>query len=427
MAPSMEEDVSRPSTVASVRGMDASHTRNGSLVTVRLSEPVHLKINTKFEVLEESQDDQQHDTPRQEEDTVREEVAEEDADADRLSTSSGMSTIELEEHSLAIELETAAPESRRGSRMSSINAVEDERQTSDLDSQSTIKISRGSGVANMTTSEEQSLVTGPETQDPLESLSRRESNDSQGGEVNWAELQKSEADEPKDEGSEDVSDLFDAPHNSKVLMNQSTALLLARLEQENNRIVSNPKAVLTQEPSSAPKTRPRGQSRPPSMGQLRRMVNEPQLPALRYSLVPAPPMTDLEFYTALVQDYPKTLRRLPTLVSKKIRGGIPPPLRGVVWQSMAGSRDLALQAKYERLSGETSPYEGAIGKDLNRSFPGVDMFRDPEGDGQRMLGKVLKCFSLYDTKIGYCQGLGFLVGPLLMHMPDKEAFCLLVK
>lgn len=410
MALSMEEHVFRPSIVASVRGMDASHTRNGSLVTVRLSEPVHLKINTKFEVLEESQDDRQHDTPRQEEDTIREEVAEEDADADRLGASSGMSTIELEEHSLAIELETAAPESRRGSRMPSIDAVEDERQASDLDSQSTIKTSRGSGVSNMTTSEEQSLLTEPETQDPLESLSRRESNDSQGGEVNWAELQKSEADEPKDEGSED-----------------STALLLARLEQENNRIVSNPKAVLTQEPSSAPKTRPRGQSRPPSMGQLRRMVNEPQLPALRYSLVPAPPMTDLEFYTALVQDYPKTLRRLPTLVSKKIRGGIPPPLRGVVWQSMAGSRDLALQAKYERLSGETSPYEGAIGKDLNRSFPGVDMFRDPEGDGQRMLGKVLKCFSLYDTKIGYCQGLGFLVGPLLMHMPDKEAFCLLVK
>jgi hypothetical protein len=34
---------------------------------------------------------------------------------------------------------------------------------------------------------------------------------------------------------------------------------------------------------------------------------------------------------------------------------------------------------------------------------------------------------LYDHKIGYCQGLGFLVGPLLMQMGDKEAFCVLVR
>mgnify|MGYP001173437114 CR=1 FL=1 len=113
--------------------------------------------------------------------------------------------------------------------------------------------------------------------------------------------------------------------------------------------------------------------------------------------------------------------------AKKIRSGIQPPLRGVVWQSMSGARDTLLEEQFDRLCGESSPYEGIIGKDLGRSFPGVEMFRDPEGDGQRMLGRVLKCFSLYDHKIGYCQGLGFLVGPLLMHMGDKQAFCVLVR
>jgi hypothetical protein len=138
-------------------------------------------------------------------------------------------------------------------------------------------------------------------------------------------------------------------------------------------------------------------------------------------------MTELEFYLALVKDPKQTAARLPTLLSNKVRKGVPPPLRGVVWQSMAGARDSALEEVYERLTGESSPYEGVISKDLGRSFPGVDMFRDPEGDGQRMLGRVLKCFSLYDTKIGYCQGLAFLVGPLLMHMQDKQAFCVLVR
>lgn len=138
-------------------------------------------------------------------------------------------------------------------------------------------------------------------------------------------------------------------------------------------------------------------------------------------------MTELEFWAVLVTDYPQTAQRLPTLTSNKIRGGIPPPLRGVVWMSIAGARDRFLEDEYERLSGESSPYENLIGKDIGRSFPGVEMFRDPNGDGQKMLGKVLKCFSLYDQKIGYCQGLGFVVGPLLMHLRDSEAFCVLVR
>lgn len=138
-------------------------------------------------------------------------------------------------------------------------------------------------------------------------------------------------------------------------------------------------------------------------------------------------MTELEFWTALVQNYTQTVQRLPTLTSSKIKAGVPPPLRGVVWVSMAGARDADLAADFDRLSLEPSEYEGLIGKDVGRSFPGVEMFRDSDGDGQRMLGTVLKCFSLYDEEIGYCQGLGFLVGPLLMHMGDKDAFCVLVR
>ncbi len=204
-----------------------------------------------------------------------------------------------------------------------------------------------------------------------------------------------------------------------------TAQLLAKLDQENAKLATNPKSIKVQvvESPRSPTRRPPA----PSMAQLKDMVGGPTPPALRYSMLPPPPMTDLEFYSALVKDYQQTAARLPTLLSNKLRKGIPPPLRGVVWQSISGARDSALEDQYERHSGESSPYEGMIGKDLGRSFPGVDMFRDPEGDGQRMLGRVLKCYSLHDRKIGYCQGLAFLVGPLLMHMPDKQAFCVLVR
>lgn len=138
-------------------------------------------------------------------------------------------------------------------------------------------------------------------------------------------------------------------------------------------------------------------------------------------------MTELEFWAALVINYSQTAQRLPTLTSSKIRNGVPPPLRGVVWISITGARDQHLEERYEKLCTETSPYENLIGKDIGRSFPSVEMFKDPSGEGQQMLARVLKCFSLYDQKIGYCQGLGFVVGPLLMHMGDKEAFCVLVR
>lgn len=94
---------------------------------------------------------------------------------------------------------------------------------------------------------------------------------------------------------------------------------------------------------------------------------------------------------------------------------------------MSGARDKDLGDSFETLQHEESPYEGLINKDVGRSFPGVELFRDPEGEGQKMLGRVLKCFSLHDKDIGYCQGLGFLVGPLLMNMGEKEAFCVLVR
>ena len=149
---------------------------------------------------------------------------------------------------------------------------------------------------------------------------------------------------------------------------------------------------------------------------------------MRFSLLPAAaPMTELDLWAALVQDYRNTAQRLPTLTSNKIRAGIPAPLRGVVWVSMAGARDMTIEEQFDKLSSESSPYETIINKDIGRSFPGVAMFRDPEGDGQKMLARVLKCYSLYDKEIGYCQGLGFLVGPLLMNMGEKQAFCVLVR
>ena len=49
------------------------------------------------------------------------------------------------------------------------------------------------------------------------------------------------------------------------------------------------------------------------------------------------------------------------------------------------------------------------------------------GVGQRSLYAVLKAYSNKDTQTGYCQGMGFVAGLCLLHMPDEPAFWLVAR
>lgn len=125
---------------------------------------------------------------------------------------------------------------------------------------------------------------------------------------------------------------------------------------------------------------------------------------------------DWEFWTALTEDFSSVALKLPHLVSAKLRAGIPSKVRGVIWQAMSQSASLNLETVYGQLVAEHSPYERIIQRDLARTFPGIDMFKQEGGDGQQSLERVLKAYSLYDSLVGYCQGLAFLVGPLLLNV-----------
>lgn len=57
----------------------------------------------------------------------------------------------------------------------------------------------------------------------------------------------------------------------------------------------------------------------------------------------------------------------------------------------------------------------------------MDFFKEKDGPGQEALFNVIKAYSLHDREVGYCQGSGFIVGLLLMQMPEEEAFAVLVQ
>ncbi|KAI5481236.1 Rab GTPase activator [Pseudohyphozyma bogoriensis] len=135
---------------------------------------------------------------------------------------------------------------------------------------------------------------------------------------------------------------------------------------------------------------------------------------------------DWDFWGAVMNDYESVAASQPKELSRAIQQGIPQALRGMTWQLMAASKDIALEATYSSLLKQPSIHEKSIGRDLSRTFPKHEYFVEG-GAGQQNLFNVVKAYSLYDEEVGYTQGLQFIVGPLLLNMPDEEAFCVLVR
>nr|XP_020039435.1 TBC1 domain family member 4 isoform X5 [Castor canadensis] len=107
----------------------------------------------------------------------------------------------------------------------------------------------------------------------------------------------------------------------------------------------------------------------------------------------------------------------------------------VIWQ-------VGLERARERLLNEYSIYPGvhciafscwspkyrSISKVIvffpsaGRTFPTHPYFSVQLGAGQLSLFNLLKAYSLLDKEVGYCQGISFVAGVLLLHMSEDQAF-----
>ncbi|RIB13064.1 rab-GTPase-TBC domain-containing protein [Gigaspora rosea] len=113
-------------------------------------------------------------------------------------------------------------------------------------------------------------------------------------------------------------------------------------------------------------------------------------------------------------------------IKKLVRLGIPESVRGKAWQFMAGVHKYRKKGVFDKLRNkEKLPIYDDIEKDIDRCYPDHIHFRE-KGFGQEDLFNILKAYAHYDTVVGYCQGMGRLVGMMLMQIPAEDTFWLLV-
>ncbi|KAF2898747.1 hypothetical protein ILUMI_07429 [Ignelater luminosus] len=131
-----------------------------------------------------------------------------------------------------------------------------------------------------------------------------------------------------------------------------------------------------------------------------------------------------------------TLKSDNHLLLQAIRQGIPRNKRGEVWYFLAEQHCTKIPPidstkfpnygiPYEKLLKQLTSHQHAILIDLGRTFPSHSYYSSPLGPGQLALFNLLKAYSLLDPEVGYCQGLSFVAGVLLLHMEESQAFALL--
>ncbi|XP_021944224.2 ecotropic viral integration site 5 ortholog isoform X1 [Folsomia candida] len=129
----------------------------------------------------------------------------------------------------------------------------------------------------------------------------------------------------------------------------------------------------------------------------------------------------------IVNEWDTFWKKKNPFVRELVRRGIPHHFRGIVWQLLCGAHDSSDKAKYADYIKATSACEKVIRRDIARTYPEHEFFKEKDGLGQESLFNVMKAYSLHDREVGYCQGSAFIVGLLLMQMPEEEAFAVVVK
>lgn len=112
---------------------------------------------------------------------------------------------------------------------------------------------------------------------------------------------------------------------------------------------------------------------------------------------------------------------------RRIYKGIPNSLRTQVWCKLLCIEKVKSENKGEynkmlKLARKYSTDARQIDSDVNRQFREHISFRERYSTKQQSLFNVLTAYAMYNSEVGYCQGMSGLAGVLLMYMDEEDAF-----
>nr|XP_022915710.1 USP6 N-terminal-like protein isoform X1 [Onthophagus taurus] len=112
---------------------------------------------------------------------------------------------------------------------------------------------------------------------------------------------------------------------------------------------------------------------------------------------------------------------------RRVYKGIPNSLRSQVWCKLlnVGKHKSEKHGEYERmlkLARKYSTDARQIDSDVNRQFREHISFRERYSTKQQSLFNVLTAYAMYNSEVGYCQGMSGVAAVLLMYMDEEDAF-----
>lgn len=117
---------------------------------------------------------------------------------------------------------------------------------------------------------------------------------------------------------------------------------------------------------------------------------------------------------------PTFMRHHPTRFQRRLHRGVPPTLRWRIWKDACGYDRRGAAQHYMDLCKEESQWSPLISLDIGRTFSELPEFTPSR---QESLHRVLNAYANYNPDVGYCQGMNYVAGLLLMMSgSEKETF-----
>ena len=112
---------------------------------------------------------------------------------------------------------------------------------------------------------------------------------------------------------------------------------------------------------------------------------------------------------------------------RRVYKGIPNKIRWVAWKKLLNvdesmAQNPGVYNKMLKLARMYSTETRQIDSDVNRQFRENLAFRERYCVKQKSLFNVLNAYSIYNSELGYCQGMSGLCGVLLLFMDEEESF-----